>query len=121
MEFREDAQVPEKPVEMEGAEGVCMQILLGPEDGSRLIVVRRFTVAPGGHTPCHKHPYEHLVRVLQGNGAAVDAEGTEHTLEPGRNIYVPPNEQHQFVNRTGQPFVFTCTILNPEAPRPEGY
>ena len=121
MRIRNDAEVPAAPVEMAGAKGVRKQVLLGPEDGSHLIVVRCFTVAPGGHTPRHQHGYEHLVRVLSGHGTAVDGKGAEHALEPGRNIFVAPDEEHQFVNRGNEPFVFTCTIMNPEAPRPEGY
>ncbi len=121
MRIREDTQVAERLVDMEGASGVRMQVLLGPEEGSRLIVVRRFTVAPGGNTPFHSHPYEHLVRVLAGRGVALDAERKEHPLEPGQNVYVPPDEAHQFVNPGNEPFVFTCTIPHPEAPRPEGF
>ena len=115
MEIKHDAEVPGIPAEMEGAKDVTMQILIGPDDGSANIIMRLFTIAPGGHTPYHTHDFEHLVRAQAGIGVAVDAQGVQHPLAPGQSVFVTPNEKHQFANPHDEPFQITCTIPNPDA------
>ncbi len=116
MKIKRDSEVRAAPVEMEGAKDVAMKVLIGPDDGSENIIVRLFTVSPGGHTPYHTHDFEHLVQVRSGKGTVVDADRIEHELEPGSSVFVAPNEEHQFTNPYDAPFEFTCTILNPERP-----
>jgi quercetin dioxygenase-like cupin family protein len=114
MKITSDADITSSPVRMEGAEGVTMRILVGPDDGSENIIMRLFSVEAGGCTPRHTHPYEHLVKVVSGKGHAMDAEGKAHEIVPGQNVYVVPDEMHQFRNPGPAPFVFTCTIPNPD-------
>jgi len=114
MKVKPDSAVPSACVDAEGAKDVAMQVLIGPDDGSRAIIMRLFTVAPGGHTPYHTHDFEHLVRVQAGRGVLIDAAGEKRELSVGQNVFVAPNEKHQFANPFGEPFQFTCTILNPE-------
>ena len=45
---------------MEGAAGAWKQLPLGSQDGAPVYSYRVFTVEPGGHTPYHQHPYEHM-------------------------------------------------------------
>ena len=47
-------------VNMEGAEGAWRQLPIGSADGAPNFSLRVFTVDPGGHTPYHQHPYEHV-------------------------------------------------------------
>lgn len=114
MKIKQDTDVEAQPVQMEGAKDVTIQVLLGPDDGSQNIIVRLFRVYPGGHTPYHTHDFEHLVRVKQGRGVVVDEHGNKHELCEGQNVFVAPNEKHQFANPFSEPFELTCTILNPE-------
>ena len=58
--------VTQKPVEMEGAKGCSVRWLVGPEQDAPNFAMRQFEVAAGGHTPRHRHPYEHEVFVLEG-------------------------------------------------------
>lgn len=44
---------------------------------------RVFTVEPGGHTPYHNHPYEHMNYVIEGLGALVNEAGEETPLKAG--------------------------------------
>ncbi len=117
MKIKHDADVHAAAVDMEGAKDVTMQILIGPDDGSQNIIVRLFTIAPGGHTPYHTHDYEHLVRAQSGVGVVVDKDGNKHELSRGQNVFVEPNEKHQFANPFSEPFEFTCTIPNPDRTR----
>lgn len=114
MKITRDSEIRAVPADMEGAKDVTMRILIGPDDGSQNIIMRLFTISPGGHTPYHTHDYEHLVKALSGKGVAVDKDGNKHDLSPGQNVFVEPNEKHQFANPFSEPFELTCTIPNPD-------
>lgn len=112
MVIKQDASVEAVPVKMEGAAGVTMRIPIGVGDGSQNMIMRLFSIAPGGHTPYHIHDYEHVVRVISGKGSVLDSNGTAHELAVGHSVFVAPNEKHQFCNGSGDVFEFTCTIPN---------
>lgn len=96
-------------VEMEGAERVAMRLMVGRADGAPNFALRHFTVAVGGHTPRHRHDYEHEVYVVQGTGR-VEQDGEMHDLRPGDVTFVKPNALHQFVNTGDGPFKFLCIV-----------
>jgi quercetin dioxygenase-like cupin family protein len=104
----------QKPVEMEGAAGARMRMLIGPEDGAANFHMRHFEIAPGGHTPHHRHDYEHEILVLGGTGLARSEQG-DRPLQPGDVVFVPANELHQFVNPGDEPLTFLCLIPAPHA------
>jgi len=82
-------------VTSEGAVDTQVQWLLDESRGAPNFALRRFIVAPGGHTPQHTHDWEHEVYVLRGEGVLVTDEG-EVPLGPDRAILISPNEEHQF-------------------------
>ena len=90
--------------------GIKKQIYLGPNDGSSEIIMRYFSVAPGGNTPYHQHPYPHVVKVEKGNGVVIDKDGKEFPLVEGQLVYVPDNEIHGFKNTSNELFDFICIV-----------
>lgn len=110
MIVKNDTDIDLVPVTMEGATNVKMAILIGSDEKSSNIVMRLFHIEPGGHTPYHSHPYEHVVRIISGTGAIKDADGTSHSLSPGQSVFVPPNEKHQFMNTSTVVLKFICVI-----------
>jgi quercetin dioxygenase-like cupin family protein len=107
------------PVATPGYTAVTKQVVLGPEDGSREIVLRYFSVAKGGATPHHNHDYPHLVKVEAGQGVAVDVDEKETPLTAGDYVYVDSDEIHHFENTGDQPFEFICIVpIRGEARRP---
>ena len=100
--------IPEAP----GIKDVTKKILIGTEDGSHNIVMRRFVVNPGGNTPRHTHDFEHIVNIEKGEGIAVDDQGNRHKISAGQSLYIKPNEKHQFTNPYSAPFQFLCIIPN---------
>ncbi len=102
-------EVEKTKVEMEGAKGVEIQVLISPEQGAPNFVMRRFEVEPDGHTPYHAHDWEHEIYVLSGQGALVGEEG-ELPLEPHTSALVAPGDIHNFKNAGDEPFVFLCMI-----------
>lgn len=105
-------EVPLRPVEMEGAVGCQLRVLVGQEDGAPNFTMRQFEVAPGGHTPLHSHGYEHEVFVLEGEGA-VQIGQCHYPLRPGTVVFVPAGTLHQFRNEGSGVLRFLCLIPNP--------
>ena len=99
-------------VEMEGATGARMRMLIGPDDAAANFHMRHFEIAPGGHTPHHQHDYEHEILILRGSGVAKSERG-DQSFKAGDVIFVPPNEKHQFINNSAECIEFICLIPAP--------
>jgi quercetin dioxygenase-like cupin family protein len=112
MKIRAIATHAQKPVEMPGAQGAKIRLLIGPDEGATNFHMRQFEIAPGGCTPHHQHDYEHEIVVLAGRGTARTPEG-DRPFQAGDVIFVPPGELHQFVNSGGEPCQFICLIPAP--------
>ncbi len=105
------ASVPKIPVSMEGAEKTHKQVPLSKNDGAPLFSFRVFTLEPGGNTPYHDHPFEHLNYIIRGEGVAVDREGNKHPVKEGDFIMVLPGEIHQYRNEALKgDFIFICAV-----------
>lgn len=114
MKINKNDEILSAIVEMEGAKDVKMKILIGPKDESENIIMRYFTIAPGGHTPFHQHNYEHVVKIENNRGVVVDENGVENEVMKGQSLFVKPDEMHQFKNPFRENFEFICIIPNPE-------
>jgi quercetin dioxygenase-like cupin family protein len=100
------------PMEIEGAAKVAMRLMVGRADGAPNFALRHFTVEPGGHSPRHRHDYEHEVYVVEGAGR-IEQDGEQSDLRPGDVVFVVfvrPNALHQFVNTGSGPFKFLCIV-----------
>jgi quercetin dioxygenase-like cupin family protein len=114
MKINNNEEITAAEVKMDGAKDVKMKILVGLNDGSDNIIMRHFTIAQGGHTPCHQHNYEHLVKIERNKGIAVDENGNEHEVKEGQSLLVKANDMHQFRNPFSEDFEFICIIPNPD-------
>jgi quercetin dioxygenase-like cupin family protein len=104
------SDVEKNEVHMEGAVGASKQLPLGSADGAPVYAYRVFTVAPGGHTPFHNHPYEHMNYVIEGEGALVNEKGEETPLKAGDFALVNPDDKHLYRNKGDQPFKMICGV-----------
>ncbi len=102
-------QVEPQAVEQEGAQGVSVRWVIGPDSDAPNFHLRVFDVEPGGFTPLHAHPWEHEVFVLAGKGT-VTCAGNQEPLAPGEVVYVPGGDEHQFRSDAEQPLRFICLI-----------
>jgi len=109
MKIKVAEEVPAKDVVAPGASGVQIRLLIHEAEKAPNFHMRQFTVAPGGHTPKHTHPWEHEVFVLEGSGTVVTAEA-ELPLGPGQCVYVAPDELHQFRNTGADELKFLCLV-----------
>lgn len=104
-------KVEKSKVQMEGASGAWKQLPLGIKDGVPVYSYRVFTVEPGGHTPFHSHPYEHMNFIIEGNGILVNEDGKEHPIKAGDFALVNPNERHQYRNNSSnEVFRMICGV-----------
>jgi len=100
-----------EPVTMAGAEGATRRLLLGPADGAPNFALRVFSLAPGGFTPDHQHPFEHENLILEGRGLLRTAD-RDVPLAPGMVILILPGEQHQFRAAAEEGLSFVCLVPN---------
>ena len=101
-------QLPARAVQMEGAKGVQMRIVIGEPEGAPNFIMRVFDVEAGGNTPLHAHGFEHEVFVLRGRGSLVE-EGEETPLGPGDVVFVAPSALHQF-RAAAEGLRFICVV-----------
>ena len=109
MRVKKTVQVKSSPVDMEGAEGVKIRWLIGPDDSAPNFYMRQFALAPKGHTPLHVHEWEHEVYILEGTGVIVTSEG-ELSVEAGSCVLVESMDEHQFRNTGSGEMKFLCMI-----------
>ena len=97
-------------LDLEGAKGVQKQITISKADGTPTFSFRVFTIEPGGHTPHHTHPFEHLNYVIEGNGIVLGQDG-EHEIRQGDFAMILPGETHQYRNTSkSAPLVMICAV-----------
>ncbi|OPY65558.1 MAG: Cupin domain protein [Syntrophorhabdaceae bacterium PtaU1.Bin034] len=96
---------------MEGARDTYKQVPISRNDGAPSFSFRVFTIEPGGHTPFHAHPFEHVNYVIDGQGYLVTEGGEEKPVKKGDFALVLPNEMHQYKNGTAdRPLLIICAV-----------
>jgi quercetin dioxygenase-like cupin family protein len=96
---------------MEGVRDVTKQLPIGAADGTPILSVRVFTIAAGGHTPYHSHPFEHLNYIIGGEGVVVDAAGKQTAVKTGDFGLILPDEKHQYRNTSPtEDLVMICAV-----------
>ncbi len=103
------ADVKATRFEGEDSQGVLIRPMISDADGAPTFALRYFEIEPGGYTPRHSHDWEHEIFIVAGSGTHHGPAGAT-PLRPGMALYIPPNEEHQFTNESGDPFVMTCSI-----------
>lgn len=104
------ARAEKKKLDMEGAKDVRKQLVISKADGTPVFSFRVFTIEPGGHTPHHSHPFEHLNYVIEGSGTVVCSD-SEHEIRQGDFALVLPGEVHQYRNTSAdKPLVLICAV-----------
>jgi len=96
---------------MEDARGVTKQLPIGADDATPVFSFRVFTIAPGGYTPYHSHPFEHLNYIIEGRGVVVNEAGTETPVKKGDFALILPDEKHRYKNTdTNADLVLICGV-----------
>ena len=101
---KEQAILDGKPVE-----GIAIQWLISKKDGTKELTMRCFTMNPDIITKIHKHPWEHILYILEGKGR-IYTDKRWITAKPGDVFFIHENECHGYCSETR--FVFLCVIPN---------
>jgi len=109
MKVEKSADITNKPVNVEGANGVGIRVLISKDDGAPTFAMRMFEIEPGGNTPLHTHPHEHEVFVLAGAGVFVH-KGLNHPIGPDDVVFVPGGHEHCFRNTGDATLRFLCLV-----------
>ena len=84
--------------------------MLTSEQGAPNFEMRYIEIPPGAHTSYGHHPHEHEVFVVNGKGK-VKGKDTEHDLSPRMAVFIPGDEEHQFINASEtEPFGVLCVV-----------
>jgi quercetin dioxygenase-like cupin family protein len=84
--------------------------MLTSEIGAPSFELRYIEIPPGGKSSYGKHAHEHEVFIVRGEGK-IKGQYPEKQLLPGTAVFVPGNEEHQWVNaRADEPFGFICVV-----------
>ena len=111
MNIRSLDKVEKIKANMEGADKVYKQVPISKDDGSPVFSFRVFTIEPGGHTPFHRHPFEHLNYIIEGSGVIVNESGQEREVQKGDFALVLPDEKHQYKNKSiSEPMIMICAV-----------
>jgi len=109
MRIRKVESVESKAVEVEGAKGCRVRLLIHKAEGAPNFYMRQFILARGGCTPQHSHEWEHEIYVVSGAGMAVTPEGV-NPISAGDCVYVAPDDVHQFLNTGQGELKFLCLV-----------
>jgi len=115
MKIKKADDVEAQAVEMAGAEGVTIRLLVHEADAAPNFYMRQFNIAPGGCTPRHVHPWEHEVYILSGSAAVWNGQ-EDQPATGGDCIFVPPGEEHQFTNAGDDELKMLCLVPKDSGP-----
>jgi quercetin dioxygenase-like cupin family protein len=90
-----------------GLVGDTYTILVGGEDTAGKYTLIDMHVPPGGGPPPHRHDFEEMFTVLDGE-VEVTFRGTAMTLTVGDTVNVPANAPHSFRNLADHPSRLLC-------------
>jgi quercetin dioxygenase-like cupin family protein len=88
-------EVKAEKVEMEGADKVTVRWVISEDDGAPTFALRVFEFEPGGHSPYHRHDWEHEIFILEGVGY-MTIEGEKRPCKPGDAAFIPGSTWHNF-------------------------
>lgn len=97
--------------ELKTPSGKSVWWLLPKEIRTPNFEMRYFEVRKEIKSEEEKHPFEHEIFVVKGEGI-IKSRGKEIRVKFGDAVFIAPNEPHQFLNRKGNPLGFICVIPN---------
>jgi quercetin dioxygenase-like cupin family protein len=90
-----------------GLVGDTYTILIAGKDTAGRYCLIDMHIPPGGGPPPHRHDFEEMFYVLDGEIEAT-FRGKTGIIRSGETINIPANAPHQFQNRSSQPARLLC-------------
>ncbi len=83
--------------------------MITSEMGAKNFELRYIEIPVGGKSSYGSHVHEHEVFTVIGEGK-IKGKGYERYLKPNMAVFVPGDEEHQWVNTGTEPFGFICVV-----------
>jgi len=90
-----------------GLVGDTYTILVTGKDTAGRYSLIDMHIPPGGGPPPHRHDFEEMFSVLEGEIEAI-FRGKKSIIRAGETINIPANAPHQFQNKSRQPARLLC-------------
>jgi quercetin dioxygenase-like cupin family protein len=90
-----------------GLVGDTYTILVAGKDTAGRYCLIDMHIPPGGGPPAHRHDFEEMFSVLEGEIEAT-FRGKMTVIRAGETINIPANAPHQFQNKSGRPARLLC-------------
>jgi quercetin dioxygenase-like cupin family protein len=90
-----------------GIVGDTYTTLVSGEDTAGRYTLIDMHVPPGGGPPPHRHDFEEMFSVLEGE-IELTFRGVKSTARAGETVNIPANAPHQFTNSSEQPARLLC-------------
>jgi quercetin dioxygenase-like cupin family protein len=91
-----------------GVAGGTYSILVTGKDTAGRFCLIDLHIPPGGGPPPHRHDFEELFTILEGEIEAT-FRGKQITVRAGETINIPANAPHTFQNKSDQAARILCT------------
>lgn len=83
--------------------------MITTEMGAKGFELRYIEIPIGGRSSYGSHPHEHEVFIIKGKGK-IKGSDYEKELRPNMAVFVPGDEEHQWINTGNGSFGFICVI-----------
>src|ERR1700728_2711315 len=93
------------------AGGTYTVLVTGEQTGGRYCLIDML-VPPGGGPPPHRHDFEEMFSILEGE-IELTFRGETHKAGPGVTVNIPANAPHQFKNMSDKPAHLLCMCVPP--------
>jgi quercetin dioxygenase-like cupin family protein len=90
-----------------GLVGDTYTILVACKDTAGRYCLIDMHISPGGGPPLHRHDFEEMFSVLEGEIEAT-FRGKRTVIRAGETINIPANAPHQLQNKSGKPARLLC-------------
>ncbi len=102
---------------MTSPSGNSIHWMLTKETGMPNFELRYIEIPAGGRTSYGQHEHEHGVFIIGGTGEVRGKNGSgdfSEKLEAGKAVFIPGNEEHQWIN-TGETVLTIICVIPPGA------
>lgn len=83
--------------------------MITSEIGAKNFELRYIEIPVNGKSSYGSHPHEHEVFIIKGKGI-IKGKDYKKELRPMIAVFVPGNEEHQWINSGDEPFGFICVV-----------
>lgn len=83
--------------------------MITSEIGAKNFELRYIEIPINGKSSYGSHTHEHEVFIIKGRGR-IKGKNYEKELKPLNAVFVPGNEEHQWINEGNETFGFICVV-----------